>query len=74
MELLFLEAKPIPSHAITALVGSDYRWHSARQCQGNEAASTPRLSLGEHDDVRLDLLVLYLGDSACGVPSVPYIS
>ena len=34
MELLFLEAKPIPSHAITALLGSDYRRHSARSAKG----------------------------------------
>ena len=65
MELLFLEAKPIPSHAITALLAviiGGIQLASAKE-QGNISSSA---TCGLADDVCLDLLVLYLGDQLWG--------
>ena len=65
MDLLFLEARPIPSHALMALLAvvvGGVQLMSAR----NTSAQGTGLHLGQPHDVRVDLLVFHLRDSIVG--------
>lgn len=66
MDFLFLEARPISSHALMALLAEVIGGGTADEREGNISAKSPGLYLGQAHDVRVDLLVFRLRDCVVG--------
>ena len=65
MDLLFLEARPIPSHALMALLAVVVG--GVQLMSAKEHLSTRYwVTLGQPHDVRVDLLIFHLRDSVLG--------